>query len=138
MKAVTYQGHKNMEVREVNDPTIEESTDAIIKITASGICGSDLHLYHQGDLFMDPGFVIGHEPMGIVEEVGKDVKTLKKGIEWLYLLTSVVVTAFIVITIWSLNATTLTHPLPIGKWTMVDFSVLVPCTGTTGEDKQSI
>ncbi|KPG88813.1 zinc-dependent alcohol dehydrogenase [Staphylococcus hominis] len=79
MKAVTYQGHKNMEFREVNDPTIEESTDAIIKITASGICGSDLHLYHQGDLFMDPGFVIGHEPMGIVEEVGKDVKTLKKG-----------------------------------------------------------
>ncbi|MEQ5996560.1 zinc-dependent alcohol dehydrogenase [Staphylococcus saccharolyticus] len=79
MKAVTYQGHKNMEVREVKDPTIEESTDAIIKITASGICGSDLHLYHQGDLFMDPGFVIGHEPMGIVEEVGKDVKTLKKG-----------------------------------------------------------
>ena len=79
MKAVTYQGHKNMEVREVKDPTIEESTDAIIKITASGICGSDLHLYHQGDLFMDPGFVIGHEPMGIVEEVGKDVKSLKKG-----------------------------------------------------------
>ncbi|RIN34629.1 glutathione-dependent formaldehyde dehydrogenase [Staphylococcus succinus] len=79
MKAVTYQGHKNMEVREVHDPIIEESTDAIIKITASGICGSDLHLYHQGDLFMDPGFVIGHEPMGIVEEVRKDVKTLKKG-----------------------------------------------------------
>ncbi|MCD8853122.1 zinc-dependent alcohol dehydrogenase [Staphylococcus xylosus] len=79
MKAVTYQGHKNIEVREVHDPIIEESTDAIIKITASGICGSDLHLYHQGDLFMDSGFVIGHEPMGIVEEVGKDVKTLKKG-----------------------------------------------------------
>ncbi|GEP84397.1 alcohol dehydrogenase [Staphylococcus piscifermentans] len=79
MKAVTYQGHKNMEVRKVEDPKIEASTDAIIKITASGICGSDLHLYHQGDLFMDPGFVIGHEPMGIVEEVGKDVKTLKKG-----------------------------------------------------------
>ena len=110
MKAVTYQGHKNMEVREVNDPTIEESTDAIIKITASGICGSDLHFYHQGDLFM----------------------------EWLYLLTSVVVTASIVITIWNLNATTLIHPLQIGKWTMVDFSVLVPCTGITGEDKQSI
>ena len=79
MKAVTYQGHKNMEVREVHDPIIEESTDAIIKITASGICGSDLHLYHQGDLFMDSDFVIGHEPMGIVEEVGKEVKTLKKG-----------------------------------------------------------
>ncbi|MCP1191479.1 glutathione-dependent formaldehyde dehydrogenase [Priestia flexa] len=79
MKAVTYQGHKNMEVRQVEYPKIEEPTDAIIKITASGICGSDLHLYHQGDLFMDPGFVIGHEPMGIVEEVGNDVKSLKKG-----------------------------------------------------------
>lgn len=79
MKAVTYQGPKNMEVRQVEDPKIEEPTDAIIKITASGICGSDLHLYHQGDLFMDPGFVIGHEPMGIVEEVGNDVKSLKKG-----------------------------------------------------------
>lgn len=79
MKGVTYQGHRNMEVREVEDPKIEEPTDMIIRVTASGICGSDLHLYHQGDLFMDPGFVIGHEPMGIVEEVGKDVKTLKKG-----------------------------------------------------------
>lgn len=79
MKAVTFQGQKQMEVRQVEDPKIEEMTDAIIKITATGICGSDLHLYHQGDLMMDPGFVIGHEPMGIVEEVGKDVKKLKKG-----------------------------------------------------------
>ncbi|KYH13975.1 alcohol dehydrogenase catalytic domain-containing protein [Staphylococcus kloosii] len=79
MKAVTFQGQKQMEVRQVEDPKIEETTDAIIKITATGICGSDLHLYHQGDLMMDPGFVIGHEPMGIVEEVGKDVKKLKKG-----------------------------------------------------------
>lgn len=78
MKAVTFQGQKQMEVKQVSDPKIEDSTDAIIKITASGICGSDLHLYHQGDLMMDPGFVIGHEPMGIVEEVGKDVKKLKK------------------------------------------------------------
>lgn len=79
MKAVTFQGQKQMEVKQVSDPKIEASTDAIIKITASGICGSDLHLYHQGDLMMDPGFVIGHEPMGIVEEVGKNVKKLKKG-----------------------------------------------------------
>jgi S-(hydroxymethyl)glutathione dehydrogenase/alcohol dehydrogenase len=79
MKAVTFQGQKQMEVKQVSDPKIEDSTDAIIKITASGICGSDLHLYHQGDLMMDPGFVIGHEPMGIVEEVGKSVKKLKKG-----------------------------------------------------------
>ncbi|ERH35037.1 hypothetical protein SEQU_07075 [Staphylococcus equorum UMC-CNS-924] len=78
MKAVTFQGQKQMEVKQVSDPKIEDSTDAIIKITASGICGSDLHLYHQGDLMMDPGFVIGHEPMGIVEEVGKNVKNLKK------------------------------------------------------------
>lgn len=79
MKAVTFQGQKQMEVRQVKDPSIEATTEAIIKVTASGICGSDLHLYHQGDLMMDPGFVIGHEPMGIVEEVGKDVKKLKKG-----------------------------------------------------------
>lgn len=79
MKAVTFQGTKRMEVKQVKDPSIEAPTDAIIKITASGICGSDLHLYHQGDLMMDPGFVIGHEPMGIVEEVGKDVKKLEKG-----------------------------------------------------------
>lgn len=79
MKAVTFQGKKKMKVKKVADPKIIEPTDAIIKITASGICGSDLHLYHQGDMFMDKDFVIGHEPMGIVEEVGKDVKNLKKG-----------------------------------------------------------
>ena len=78
MKAVTYQGHKKMKMEKVEDAKIIESTDAIIKITASGICGSDLHLYHQGDLFMEPGFVIGHEPMGIVEEIGKDVKKTKE------------------------------------------------------------
>lgn len=79
MKAVTFQGKKKMKVKTVADPKIIEPTDAIIKITASGICGSDLHLYHQGDMFMDKDFVIGHEPMGIVEEVGKEVKNLKKG-----------------------------------------------------------
>lgn len=79
MKAVTFQGKKKMKMKKVPDPKIIEPTDAIIKITASGICGSDLHLYHQGDMFMDKDFVIGHEPMGIVEEVGKDVKKLKKG-----------------------------------------------------------
>lgn len=79
MKAVTFQGKKKMEVKQVKDPIIEAPTDAIIKITATGICGSDLHLYHQGDMMMDPGFVIGHEPMGIVEEVGSEVTKLKKG-----------------------------------------------------------
>lgn len=61
MKAVTYQGHKKMKMEKVEDAKIIETPDEIIKITASGICGSDLHLYHQGDLFMEPGFFIGHD-----------------------------------------------------------------------------
>ncbi|WP_277630678.1 alcohol dehydrogenase catalytic domain-containing protein [Atopococcus tabaci] len=79
MRAVTYQGKEKMEVTTVPDPTIVEPTDAIIRITATGICGSDLHLYHHGDLFVEKDYVIGHEPMGIVEEVGPNVKKLKRG-----------------------------------------------------------
>lgn len=79
MRAVTYQGKKKMEVTTVPDPTIVEPTDAIIRITATGICGSDLHLYHHGELLLEKDYVIGHEPMGIVEEVGPEVKTLKRG-----------------------------------------------------------
>lgn len=127
-----------MEVREVHDPIIEESTDAIIKITATGICGSDLHLYHQGDLFMDPGFVIGHEPMGIVEEVGKDVKTLKKGDRVVIPFNIGCGDCFIVIMKWNLSVIILIHHRQVGKWIMVGFSVLVACTETTGEVKQSI
>ncbi|MDX6154290.1 alcohol dehydrogenase catalytic domain-containing protein [Marinococcus sp. PL1-022] len=78
MKAVTIQGKEHMEVKEVADPKIERSDDMIVRITASGICGSDLHLY-KGGIPTPEDYVVGHEPMGIVEEVGPDVKTLKKG-----------------------------------------------------------
>jgi threonine dehydrogenase-like Zn-dependent dehydrogenase len=76
---VTWQGKEDMQVTEVPDPRIEEPTDAVIKITSTGLCGSDLHLYTVLGAFMDKGDVVGHEPMGIVEEVGPDVTTLKPG-----------------------------------------------------------
>ncbi|WP_042461529.1 zinc-dependent alcohol dehydrogenase [Neobacillus dielmonensis] len=79
MKAVTYQGIKNVEVREVKDPTIKNSDDIIVKITSSAICGSDLHLIHGMIPNTPTDFVIGHEPMGVVEEVGPGVRDLKKG-----------------------------------------------------------
>ncbi|MCA6773220.1 alcohol dehydrogenase catalytic domain-containing protein [Enterococcus mundtii] len=79
MKAVTWQGKQKMEIRNVDDPKILAPTDAIIRITATAICGSDLHLYHHGESVMEKGYVVGHEPMGIVEEVGSEVKKLKKG-----------------------------------------------------------
>lgn len=79
MKAVTWQGKQKMEIRNVEDPKISEPTDAIIRITATAICGSDLHLYHHGEAVLEKGYVVGHEPMGIVEEVGSAVTKLKKG-----------------------------------------------------------
>ncbi len=79
MKAVTWQGIHDMQVTEVPDPRIEEPTDAIIKITSTGLCGSDLHLYETLAPFMEAGDVVGHEPMGIVEEVGSAVTNLEVG-----------------------------------------------------------
>jgi threonine dehydrogenase-like Zn-dependent dehydrogenase len=79
MKAVTWQGVHDMRVTEVPDPRIEEPTDAIIKVTSTGLCGSDLHLYETLAPFMEPGDVVGHEPMGIVEEVGTAVTGLHVG-----------------------------------------------------------
>jgi S-(hydroxymethyl)glutathione dehydrogenase / alcohol dehydrogenase len=79
MKAVTYQGIKNVEVREVKDPSIKNSDDIIVKVTSSAICGSDLHLIHGMIPNTPTDFVIGHEPMGVVEEVGPGVRNLKKG-----------------------------------------------------------
>ncbi|WP_201713946.1 alcohol dehydrogenase catalytic domain-containing protein [Rossellomorea arthrocnemi] len=78
MKGVTFQGKEKMVVKEVENPSIQMNTDAIVRITASGICGSDLHLY-KGGIEPEKDYVVGHEPMGIVEEVGTEVKTLKKG-----------------------------------------------------------
>ncbi len=79
MKAVTWQGVRDVRVEEVPDPTIQEPTDAIIRITSSGLCGSDLHLYEVLGAFMAEGDVLGHEPMGVVEEVGSAVTGLAPG-----------------------------------------------------------
>lgn len=79
MRALTWQGPRDVRVDTVPDPEIEQPTDAIIKVTSSGICGSDLHLYEVMGAFLDAGDVLGHEPMGIVEEVGAEVTNLRPG-----------------------------------------------------------
>jgi threonine dehydrogenase-like Zn-dependent dehydrogenase len=79
MKAVTFHGRRDVRVDRVEDPSIEEPTDAIVRVTSSGICGSDLHLYEVMAPFLDEGDVLGHEPMGIVEEVGEDVTQIEPG-----------------------------------------------------------
>ena len=79
MKALTWQGKRSVSVEEVPDPVIQEPTDAIVRITSTAICGSDLHLYEVLGPYMHKGDVIGHEPMGIVEEVGSGVTNLRKG-----------------------------------------------------------
>lgn len=79
MKAVTWQSHNSVEVTDVPDPRIEQPTDAIVRVTSTAICGSDLHLYGVLGPFLSPGDVLGHEAMGIVEEVGPDTGDLKVG-----------------------------------------------------------
>lgn len=79
MKAVTYQGIKHVAVKEVPDPRIEKADDMIVRLTSTAICGSDLHLIHGMIPNLHENDVIGHEPMGIVEEVGPGVTKLKKG-----------------------------------------------------------
>jgi threonine dehydrogenase-like Zn-dependent dehydrogenase len=79
MKALTWHGKRDVRVDTVPDPTIEEPTDAIIRVTSTGLCGSDLHLYEVLGPFLDEGDILGHEPMGIVEEVGSDVPDLAPG-----------------------------------------------------------
>jgi threonine dehydrogenase-like Zn-dependent dehydrogenase len=79
MKAVTWHGVEDVRVDEVPDPKIEQPTDAIVRITSTAICGSDLHLYKVLSPYLDEGDVLGHEPMGIVEEVGADVKQISPG-----------------------------------------------------------
>jgi threonine dehydrogenase-like Zn-dependent dehydrogenase len=79
MKAVTWHGKRDVRVDEVPDPRIQEPTDAVIKVTTTAICGSDLHLYEVMGPFMGEGDILGHEPMGIVEEVGSAVTNIKVG-----------------------------------------------------------
>ncbi|PAY13150.1 zinc-dependent alcohol dehydrogenase [Bacillus sp. 7705b] len=79
MKAVTYQGIKDVRVKEVKAPEIKKPDDIIVKLTTTAICGSDLHLIHGMVPNFPEDYIIGHEPMGIVEETGPDVHKVKKG-----------------------------------------------------------
>src|SRR5215218_8742892 len=79
MRALTWQGQQDVRVETVPDPTIQQPTDAIIKVTSTPICGSDLHLYEVLGPFLDPGDILGHEPMGVVEEVGSEVEHIAAG-----------------------------------------------------------
>ncbi|MEU1508724.1 zinc-dependent alcohol dehydrogenase [Kitasatospora sp. NPDC005748] len=79
MKALTWQGRRNVRVESVPDPVIEDPTDVIVKITTTGLCGSDLHLYEVLGPFLDPGDILGHEPMGVVQEVGPEVTAVRPG-----------------------------------------------------------
>ncbi|MEE1813936.1 alcohol dehydrogenase catalytic domain-containing protein [Streptomyces sp. SP18ES09] len=79
MKAVTWQGRRDVRVETVPDPSVIDPRDAVIKVTTTGLCGSDLHLYELLGPFLDAGDILGHEPMGIVEEVGPGVEHLRAG-----------------------------------------------------------
>src|SRR5688500_6000050 len=79
MKAVAWHGNHDVRVDTVPDPTIEHPTDAIVRVTSTGICGSDLHLYEVLGPYIDEGDILGHEPMGIVEAVGSEVSHIKPG-----------------------------------------------------------
>ena len=79
MKAVTWQAKRIVSVDTVPDPSIQKPTDALVRITSTNICGSDLHLYETLTAFMESGDILGHEPMGIVEAVGSEVTAIKPG-----------------------------------------------------------
>jgi len=79
MKALRWHGRRDVRVDTVPDPTIEQDTDAIIRVTSSGICGSDLHLYEVLGAFLEEGDILGHEPMGVVEAVGSGVSHIQPG-----------------------------------------------------------
>ncbi|MFI1496090.1 alcohol dehydrogenase catalytic domain-containing protein [Streptomyces platensis] len=79
MRALTWQGKRDVRVETVPDPEIVEANDIIVRITSTGICGSDLHLYEVLGPFLDPGDILGHEPMGIVEATGAAVTEVVVG-----------------------------------------------------------
>ncbi len=79
MRALTWQGKRDVQVTDAPDPRIEQPTDAIIKVTSTAICGSDLHLYEVLGPYLKPGDVLGHETMGVVQEVGADVHHIAPG-----------------------------------------------------------
>ena len=79
MRALTWHGIEDVRITEVPDPRIEHPHDAVVRVTSTAICGSDLHLYKVLAPFLTPGDVLGHEFMGIVEEVGSGVTNLQPG-----------------------------------------------------------
>jgi threonine dehydrogenase-like Zn-dependent dehydrogenase len=79
MRAITWHGKRDVRVSDCPDPQIEQPTDAVIRVTSTAICGSDLHLYEVLGMFMNEGDILGHEAMGIVEEVGSEVPHLTPG-----------------------------------------------------------
>ncbi|KWX80067.1 dehydrogenase [Paenibacillus riograndensis] len=79
MRAVTYQGKRKVEVKEVADAKLEKKDDIIVRVTSTAICGSDLHIYNGEIPGMHDDYIIGHEPIGIVEDVGPEVTKVKKG-----------------------------------------------------------
>ena len=79
MRALTWHGKRDVRVEDVPDPRIEKANDIIIKVTSTAICGSDLHLYEVLAPYLAAGDILGHEPMGIVEEVGSEITHLAKG-----------------------------------------------------------
>jgi threonine dehydrogenase-like Zn-dependent dehydrogenase len=79
VRALTWHGKRDVRVENVPDPDIREPEDVIIRITSSGVCGSDLHLYEVMGAFMGEGDILGHEPMGIVEETGPEVREVSVG-----------------------------------------------------------
>src|SRR3954467_5017924 len=79
MRAVAWHGKRDVRVDNVPDPTIQEPTDAVVRITSTAVCGSDLHLYEVLGMFIDEGDILGHEPMGVVEAVGSEVTGIAPG-----------------------------------------------------------
>ena len=79
MRAAVWHGKRDVRVDTVPDPTIQAPTDAIVRITSTGLCGSDLHLYEVMGPFMTAGDILGHEPMGVVEAVGEQVTEIAPG-----------------------------------------------------------
>ena len=79
MTAICWCGTSDVRVDNVPDTKIEDARDAIVKVTSTAICGSDLHLYDVLGPFIDEGDILGHEPMGVVEEVGSEVTHIQRG-----------------------------------------------------------
>ncbi|MGW7291264.1 zinc-dependent alcohol dehydrogenase [Streptomyces xiamenensis] len=79
MKAAVWHGKRDVRVDEVPDPVLQQPTDALIRVTSTGLCGSDLHLYEVLGPFMTPGDILGHEPLGVVEETGSEVTGVAPG-----------------------------------------------------------